>query len=29
VDVNAGEMLEALDNSMRRARVVHEPLTWS
>lgn len=29
VDVNAGEMLEALDHSMRRARVVHEPLTWS
>ena len=29
VDVNAGEMLEALDHSVRRARVVHEPLTWS
>jgi GGDEF domain-containing protein len=29
VDVNAGEMLEALDHSMRRARVVHEPLAWS
>lgn len=29
VDVNAGEMLEALDHSMRQARVVHEPLTWS
>jgi GGDEF domain-containing protein len=29
VDVNAGEMLEALDQSMRRARVVHEPLAWS
>ena len=29
VDVNAGEMIEALGHSMRRARVVHEPLTWS
>jgi GGDEF domain-containing protein len=29
VDVNAGEMLEALDHSVSRARVVHEPLTWS
>ena len=29
VDVSAGEMLEALDHSMRQARVVHEPLTWS
>jgi hypothetical protein len=29
VDVNAGEMLEALDYSVSRARVVHEPLTWS
>jgi len=29
IDVNAGEMLEALDHSMQRARVVHEPLTWS
>ena len=29
VDVNAGEMIEALDHSMRQARVVHEPLTWS
>ena len=29
VDLNAGEMLEALDDSMRRARVVHAPLTWS
>jgi GGDEF domain-containing protein len=29
VDVNAGEMLEALDRSVRRARVVHEPLAWS
>ncbi|MCX6362949.1 MAG: hypothetical protein NTW58_02030 [Actinobacteria bacterium] len=29
VDVNAGEMLEALDHSVCRARVVHEPLTWS
>jgi len=29
VDVNAGEMLGALDDSMRRACVVHEPLTWS
>jgi len=27
--VSAGEMLEALDDSMRRARAVHEPLTWS
>jgi hypothetical protein len=29
VDANAGEMLEALDHSARRARMVHEPLTWS
>jgi GGDEF domain-containing protein len=29
VDVNAGEMLEALDHSMQQARVVHEPLSWS
>jgi hypothetical protein len=29
VDANAGEMIEALDHSMRRARVVHEPLSWS
>jgi GGDEF domain-containing protein len=29
VDVNAGEMLEALNRSVRRARVVHEPLAWS
>jgi hypothetical protein len=29
VDVNAGEMLEALDFSVSRARVVHEALTWS
>ena len=29
VDANAGEMLEALDHSARRARVVHEPLIWS
>jgi GGDEF domain-containing protein len=29
VDVNAGEMIEALDLCMRRARVVHESLTWS
>ena len=29
VDVNAGEMLESLEKSMRRARVVHEPLAWS
>jgi len=29
VDVNAGEMLQALDHRMRQARVVHEPLTWS
>ena len=29
VDVNAGEMLEALDHSMRRARVLHDPLTWA
>jgi hypothetical protein len=29
VDVNAGEMLEALHRSMQQARVVHEPLTWS
>jgi len=29
VDANAGEMLEALERSMRRARMVHEPLTWS
>lgn len=29
VDVNAGEMLEALDHSVQEARVVHEPLTWS
>jgi GGDEF domain-containing protein len=29
VDVNAGEMLEALDDTMRRARVVREPITWS
>ena len=29
VDANAGEMLEAIDQSARRARVVHEPLTWS
>ena len=29
VDVSAGEMLEALDHSMRQARVVHKPLTWS
>jgi hypothetical protein len=29
VDVNAAEMLEALDKSMRQARVVHEPLAWS
>ncbi|HEY5386856.1 MAG TPA: hypothetical protein VIL79_03035 [Thermoleophilia bacterium] len=29
VDAKAGEMLEALDHSMRRARVAHEPLTWS
>jgi GGDEF domain-containing protein len=29
VDVNAGEMLEALDRAVRRARVVHEPLAWS
>jgi GGDEF domain-containing protein len=29
VDVSAGEMLEALDHSMRQARVVHEPLAWS
>ena len=29
VDVNAGEMLEALDHMVSRARVVHEPLVWS
>jgi len=29
VDVNAGEMLEALDHGMQRARAVHEPLNWS
>jgi hypothetical protein len=29
VDVNAGEMLEALDHSVQQARVVHEPLAWS
>jgi hypothetical protein len=29
VDLNAGEMLEALDDTMRRARVVREPITWS
>lgn len=29
VDVNADEMLEALDHSVSRARVVHEALTWS
>lgn len=29
VDVNAGEMFEALDHSMRWGRVVHEPLTRS
>ncbi len=29
VDVNAGEMLVALDHSMQQARVVREPLTWS
>jgi hypothetical protein len=29
VDVNAGEMLEALDHSMRQACMVREPPTWS
>jgi GGDEF domain-containing protein len=29
VDTNAGEMLESLEKSMRRARVVNEPLAWS
>ena len=29
VDANPGEMLETLDHSARRARVVHEPLVWS
>jgi hypothetical protein len=29
VDINAGEMLHALDQSMQQARVAHEPLTWA
>lgn len=29
VDVNAGEMLASLQNTMREARRVHQPLTWS
>jgi hypothetical protein len=29
VDASAGEMLEALDHSMRQARMAHEPLAWS
>jgi len=29
VDLNAGEMLEALAHGVRQAHVVHEPLTWS
>jgi hypothetical protein len=29
VDVSAAEMLEALDRSMHKARLVHEPLSWS
>jgi GGDEF domain-containing protein len=29
VDVNATDMLAALDRGMRQARAVHEPLVWS
>jgi GGDEF domain-containing protein len=29
VDANPGEMLEALDHTALRARVMHEPLIWS
>jgi hypothetical protein len=29
VDVSAAEMLEALDQSMKRALLAHEPLSWS
>ena len=29
VDANAAEMLAALETSVRRARAVHEPVTWS
>ena len=29
VDVNAADMLAALDQSMRQARAVREPMIWS